>query len=86
MKRNMETQTNSLCYRKGIFIIRNGIINSVTLEKDPVRLGNRTYQVRGKLELPKYFLNLHLVCATRVRKLKVCGTKTFTELTLVHTQ
>ena len=29
-----------------------------------MRLGNRTYRVWEKLELPKYFLNLHLVCAT----------------------
>jgi len=29
------------------------------LEKDPVRLGNRTYRAWEKLELPKYFLNLH---------------------------
>ena len=29
-----------------------------------MRLGNRIYRVWEKLELPKYFLNLHTVCAT----------------------
>ena len=29
-----------------------------------MRLGNRTYRVWVKLELPKYFFNLHTDCAT----------------------
>ncbi len=29
-----------------------------------MRLGNRIYRVWEELELPKYFLNLHKVCAT----------------------
>ena len=29
-----------------------------------MRLGNRTYRVLGKLELPKYFLKLHETAPT----------------------
>ena len=30
-----------------------------------MRLGNRIYRIWVKLELPKYFLNLHTDCATK---------------------
>ena len=32
-----------------------------------MRLGNRIYRILGKLELPKYFLNLHPDCVIRAQ-------------------
>ena len=33
-----------------------------------MRLGNRTYQAWGNIELPKYFLKLHQTAPSRSRK------------------
>ena len=57
--------TTWLRHRNVRAYMKINLFNSVILENDPVRLGNRTYRVWEKLELPKYFLNLHQSAPTK---------------------